>query len=432
MKVYAKNSFNRFGDDLTELILQYLTFEDKVRLECVSKQWRRLVFNKQFTIELKPNLGRKNSFERVFDDRRQMNEQHLESVLKKCPNIIRVELSLSVNSSVLSLISQYCPNIKSLSHLTYKDSIDLDFGQHYGHKLEELCLYDNYEKIKEFLRFCPNLKKVEIRSISVLLDIDNEFLPKLESIKILKSWKNSEKDVNGMKILSDKYSQTMKTLEVMFEDLTAEQLKTCSDGISRFDNLQSLTLYIEYSEITEPIDDCLSLIGQKCNKLLKLDLDIHQDVQISERLFNVFTHFKVLKKLRIAIRSETVLSLSVKCFKHCKQLNDIEILCPALTEDFFANIASFVPKLQSLRIITEKQFSESFADFFDSMKYIQKVCSLVDESDEIVSVRNWYFGKSLSEMMLSKDGMYVIPVYDDCGLLSYDKESDYNWTDEDE
>ena len=40
MKVYAKNSFDRLGDDLTELILQYLTFEDKVRLECVSKQWK--------------------------------------------------------------------------------------------------------------------------------------------------------------------------------------------------------------------------------------------------------------------------------------------------------------------------------------------------------------------------------------------------------
>ena len=51
-RVYPKNSFDRFGDDLTELILQYLTLEDKVRLECVSKQWRRLVFNKQFTIEI--------------------------------------------------------------------------------------------------------------------------------------------------------------------------------------------------------------------------------------------------------------------------------------------------------------------------------------------------------------------------------------------
>ena len=49
---FAKDSMEKFGDDLTELILQYLTLEDKVRLECVSKQWRRLVFNKQFTIEI--------------------------------------------------------------------------------------------------------------------------------------------------------------------------------------------------------------------------------------------------------------------------------------------------------------------------------------------------------------------------------------------
>ena len=44
MKVYAKNSMDRFGDDLSEVILSYLWFEDKIRLECVSKQWRRLVY----------------------------------------------------------------------------------------------------------------------------------------------------------------------------------------------------------------------------------------------------------------------------------------------------------------------------------------------------------------------------------------------------
>ena len=51
-KVYAKDSMDRFGDDLTEEVIQYLIFADKVRLECVSKQWRRLVYNKQFAIEL--------------------------------------------------------------------------------------------------------------------------------------------------------------------------------------------------------------------------------------------------------------------------------------------------------------------------------------------------------------------------------------------
>ena len=47
MKVNGKNSFDRLGDDMTELIVSYLWFEDKVRLECMSKQWRRLVFKKR-------------------------------------------------------------------------------------------------------------------------------------------------------------------------------------------------------------------------------------------------------------------------------------------------------------------------------------------------------------------------------------------------
>ena len=63
MKVYAKNSFDRLGDDLTELILQYLTFEDTVRLECVSKQWRRLIYNKQSVINSPLKKAEKLSIE---------------------------------------------------------------------------------------------------------------------------------------------------------------------------------------------------------------------------------------------------------------------------------------------------------------------------------------------------------------------------------
>ena len=101
MKVYAKNSFDRFGDNLTELILQYLTFEDKVRLECVSKQWRRLVFNKQFVIE--DNSGNDesqnslNKLLRVINDENCVRHQSLISVLKKCPNITKVKLGIKVN-----------------------------------------------------------------------------------------------------------------------------------------------------------------------------------------------------------------------------------------------------------------------------------------------------------------------------------------------
>ena len=46
------DSFDRFGDDLLELIVSYLTIEDKFRFQCLSKQWRRVVFNKTYVLKI--------------------------------------------------------------------------------------------------------------------------------------------------------------------------------------------------------------------------------------------------------------------------------------------------------------------------------------------------------------------------------------------
>jgi hypothetical protein len=47
---YNRDSFDRFGDDLCELILSYLTLNDCLEYQCVNKQWKRLVFNKQMKL----------------------------------------------------------------------------------------------------------------------------------------------------------------------------------------------------------------------------------------------------------------------------------------------------------------------------------------------------------------------------------------------
>ena len=44
IRVYSKNSFDRFGDDLSELLLIYLSIEDTFRSESVSKQLQRSVY----------------------------------------------------------------------------------------------------------------------------------------------------------------------------------------------------------------------------------------------------------------------------------------------------------------------------------------------------------------------------------------------------
>ena len=402
---YSKESMDRFGDDLTEEILQYLTLEAKIRLECVSKQWKRCVFQRQFVIRIDYSRDRKyqNSLNGLFrrsDDERQSDEQRFVSVMKKCQNITKIilrritkknmlsmiryfapfcvfdeavnyvrnysnDLSFlekyeqnnqriikyllnsnryAFDSEVLSLFGQYCPNIKSLD-ITITGEQDLQFFHRFGHKVEEL-----------IFEATTDIDKVKVNSSSknmemyFLLEKDENYLPKLQNIRIYLSTKFI--NLKNMNILVDKYSRKVKSIILLFEYLPTEELMKCVECISRWENLKSLTLELSYIE-PQPIDDCISLIGQKCTKLLKLDLIISRYVEISDRFFDVFTHFKAILKLkfhRLHTSKRISFKGSVYCFRHCKQLYDIDIHCKGLPKDFFTNIKLLLPQLQSLKI----------------------------------------------------------------------------------
>ena len=58
---YRRDSFeDRFCDDLSQFILQFLSLEDKLRLECVSKRFQRSVFEKynELSIEVKKIIAK--------------------------------------------------------------------------------------------------------------------------------------------------------------------------------------------------------------------------------------------------------------------------------------------------------------------------------------------------------------------------------------
>src|SRR5437868_12002691 len=90
-----KDSFDvRVCDDLSEELLQYLTIEDKLRLECVSKQFQRTVFTKEEHIILTEKYGNISSDDRrhlTFDCKRVVN------MLKKIPNISGLTIKYNIN-----------------------------------------------------------------------------------------------------------------------------------------------------------------------------------------------------------------------------------------------------------------------------------------------------------------------------------------------
>jgi hypothetical protein len=82
-----KQSFDyRICDHLCEVLFSYLSFKDKIRFECVSKQWRKCVFVKQFVIDFN-DYNNYNKYNKFLLNKNQINEKAIEIVLKKCQNI---------------------------------------------------------------------------------------------------------------------------------------------------------------------------------------------------------------------------------------------------------------------------------------------------------------------------------------------------------
>ena len=185
----------------------------------------------------------------------------------------------------------------------------------------------------------------------------------------------SSENVEQLENFSYKYSKTLKILRVCFTELTLDELKTCIECIPLFENLRQLEIEIYETNnmvnITQ-IEFSLSLIGQKCTKLLKLDLYLYS-VPITDRFFDIISNFKVIKRLLIVLKSNTVVKGSVESWRHCKQLYDMNIQYPELREDFFTNITTTLPRLQNFQIMTQLKFSPSFIHSFVKMKDIQKV-----------------------------------------------------------
>src|ERR1700727_1481575 len=93
-QIYSKDSFDRFGDDLCEVLLSYLSFSHRFRYECLSKQWQRFVFNTQ--TELYINLN------------------YCKIILKKCPNIQHIYLDSRIDNSKFSLIIKHCNHLNTI------------------------------------------------------------------------------------------------------------------------------------------------------------------------------------------------------------------------------------------------------------------------------------------------------------------------------
>ncbi len=363
--VYRKDSFDRFGDDLCQLLLSYLPISHSIRYECVSNQWKLLLFNKQRVLNL--TLMSNNIYDNIeqifyknsnFNDFNiKIRQKQLKTVLKKCRfiNQIKIQSNCLIDSKIFEIIRDNCYDLKVFICFANINNLSQEvlnsFGQKFSHSLKHFVIHNiGFEKMNKLLisTTFSKLEKLEFNydfEGNILKNINKELMPKLSEIKF------PFNSFDGLKSLTDNYWQTIKKIDII---LDTENELLVNDGINRalitlseLKNMEEFDIRI-YTEKTfvSAIDNGLRLIANSCKKLKRLDF-LMDCIVIKGKLFEIFSQFKELEYCEISIEFNEEMTDygTIASFANCKNLKVLNLYLYNLCDYYFEDIHKSIPKL---------------------------------------------------------------------------------------
>ena len=354
LKSVSKNSDSfedRFCDDLCEDILQYLSLEDKLRLECVSKQFQRTVFVKQFTITLKAYTYPESyaKCKQVFD----LNYlKSIESVLKKCSNIRKFDSSIHTNyemrRNIIQLITKYCNQLNEFNGYLIDSNEEefKEFHRKFGSKLkrlyfrrsEEYNLFSNSESIEKNVFILPEeclrIDLNKLKKVNLFITRENKYF----LAEVLKKF-NKITHLN-ISFYSNALSSSLKEIPLL-------------------QNLIHFRIYSFFVQKDKEFYDSLNLLANKCPKLKRLEFDFYIEytniLELKQQL-NPLKAFHSLKRLDINLPILSVKSniyeFSFKAFEGLSNITHLGLKFNGnhVNESVLKDIDNYLPKLQYLEI----------------------------------------------------------------------------------
>ncbi|XP_054155956.1 uncharacterized protein LOC128954403 isoform X2 [Oppia nitens] len=191
------DSFDRFGDDLAELLLQYLSIDDKLRLQSVSKQWLALIFTGQTHLVLDEKLFKRMSFEMTVKNVKKL--KLFETIVKKCPNITKVN------------VTEVWPVV---------EPIFAEFIERFGQQLKTFKFDGNNQQFNRQLLYkvCDRLSHLKTVEITGNDDLFTDSHFRVNRLPIgLKSFNVKLSDKQSLTLFSkfaDSYGQQIRTLNI--------------------------------------------------------------------------------------------------------------------------------------------------------------------------------------------------------------------------
>ncbi|CAG2166405.1 unnamed protein product [Oppiella nova] len=260
----AKDSLDRFGDDLCEDILSYLTLKDRFRCECVSKQWQRLVYTTVRNITITRELMARNKpqSDGYFYDKT------MSALMKKCPNIVSIDCRQLYNDRhgrrILETIAELRDNCRHLQGIDgYFLRFDNDFVVYlfrtFGRMITELVL-NGYQSRREVLRLCPNIWSLNVDDLSHVFT------------------------ESGAELLAKNLKHFQFSFDIDFD-------------ISMFD------IFLAYNQSLISVSQRLREIGRKCSKLKSFKLEMSsQTPQLNVYVLRAIPLMRRLKRLDLKLQ----------------------------------------------------------------------------------------------------------------------------------
>ncbi|KAI4926697.1 hypothetical protein J4E85_006992 [Alternaria conjuncta] len=219
--------------------------------------------------------GIMNRISEIFSKKRAMNSNTMKLFLQSDMQSIAIHEAAYLETEDYDQIFAVCPNVKRLSLRNccqFKDS-NIDYMNEKAKALEEIQLLganlvSNDKWIELFISRGQDLKSLKVEWLDAAFDDQvvealSTFCPNLERLKIERCKKIGPDSIDAIAHLKH-----LKHLTLRFYDpITREKLVHLVDSVG--DNLRTLCLEHFLDNTTEPTDDVLEAIHNKCHYLSK-------------------------------------------------------------------------------------------------------------------------------------------------------------------
>ena len=371
--MFSKNSDSfddRFCDDLCEEILQYLPLNEKMRFECVSKQFQRTVFRRvhqfrlvefetAFIFEGIYNFIPNTIWKLKYSSDELKMLMSFESLLKKCPNIDSIRY-ISQNSQniklMLQMFTKYCNNLSELNSNIYKSNDcneSQEFFRKFGPKLRDYYNNKFFHKVEEFNLF-PNLRSLNLDTNGSHLDDILQL--NLRRVKSLNLIIEHDKGYMVPKVLQ-KFNE-IRHLTLDFKSYNEMTVFNALQDSPLLQNVIDLKVWAEGDQRSDFIINCLKQMAIKSPNLKRIELfNKKQFITLKntsdfEQLMSSLKAFPNLKRLGIRLQFMSGLEFdeifSFKGFPQELTHLRIDFYRQKLNVLFFEDIDIYLPKIQCL------------------------------------------------------------------------------------